>query len=95
MIVGLYLRILRRAGGLGQLTDGQTGDADFRLVSPDVNIRGYEWIGWRNASRGSRAPTIVFKFDGVRLVMGARILFTEGTPTEYLNSTVRTAVSSV
>ncbi|KAL3871564.1 hypothetical protein ACJMK2_039555, partial [Sinanodonta woodiana] len=51
--------------GLGQLTDGEIGETNFRIDQQQLGIRGYEWVGWRNDS--SKEPLqIVFKFDTVR-----------------------------
>ena len=55
------------SGGLGQLTDGDIGDANFRLTSEDTPTKGYEWVGWRNDSHVGEGPIdITFKFDTVR-----------------------------
>ena len=40
----------RLYGGLGQLSDGEEGQSNFRLDPLGRNIRGYEWIGWKNDS---------------------------------------------
>ncbi len=37
-------------GGLGQLTDGDEGQSNFRLDPSSRGVRGYEWVGWRNES---------------------------------------------
>ncbi|KAL3871573.1 hypothetical protein ACJMK2_039564 [Sinanodonta woodiana] len=53
--------------GLGQLTDGQYGDSNFRLDQDGLGIKGYEWVGWRNDSTLHSGPLeIKFKFDTVR-----------------------------
>ncbi|GFO49410.1 discoidin domain-containing receptor 2 [Plakobranchus ocellatus] len=52
--------------GLGQLTDGQIGETNFRLVKEKRNFKGYEWVGWKNDSMGGKPLTIYFKFDSVR-----------------------------
>ncbi|XP_060568276.1 discoidin domain-containing receptor 2-like [Ruditapes philippinarum] len=53
--------------GLGQLTDGETGDHNFRLDNQAIGIKGYEWVGWRNDSQEFQGPLIItFKFDQVR-----------------------------
>ncbi|XP_052789716.1 discoidin domain-containing receptor 2-like isoform X2 [Mya arenaria] len=53
--------------GLGQLTDGEKGDANFRLASEDTNIKGYEWVGWRNDSTAGAAPVeLIFMFETPR-----------------------------
>ena len=59
---------------MGQLTDGRTGDTDFRLTDPDLRISGYDWIGWRNTSAFDARPLqIVFKFDDVRNFTAMRV----------------------
>jgi len=71
------------AGGLGQLTDYEIGDTNFRLDSQNLGRKGYEWVGWRNdtgvaSTSTSRNINIVFRFDQVlynALYMGARRLF--------------------
>jgi len=35
----------RLTGGLGQLTDRQLGQSNFRVDR--YGVRGYEWVGWR------------------------------------------------
>lgn len=55
------------SGGLGQLTDGEEGQSNFRQSSHGT--KGYEWIGWRStdANPTSASPvTINFRFDDVR-----------------------------
>ncbi|XP_053381062.1 discoidin domain-containing receptor 2-like isoform X2 [Mercenaria mercenaria] len=53
--------------GLGQLTDGEIGDYNFRLDTQEIGIKGYEWVGWRNDSQEFQGPLIItFKFDQVR-----------------------------
>ncbi|KAH3800098.1 hypothetical protein DPMN_153723 [Dreissena polymorpha] len=54
--------------GLGQLTDGEIGDYNFRLDNEDLRIKGYEiWVGWRNDTQDFQGPLIItFKFDQVR-----------------------------
>ena len=53
--------------GLGQLTDGEIGDTNFRLDPQDLGMKGYEWVGWKNDTLVDPGPvTIVFKFDTVR-----------------------------
>ena len=54
-------------GGLGQLTDGELGDANFRLESEGTPSKGFEWVGWRNDTPFGEGPIeIVFKFENVR-----------------------------
>ncbi|XP_035829229.1 discoidin domain-containing receptor 2, partial [Aplysia californica] len=53
-------------GGLGQLTDGDIGETNFRLDTKKMGIKGYEWVGWKNDSMGNKPVTILFKFDSVR-----------------------------
>ncbi|KAH3710786.1 hypothetical protein DPMN_070281 [Dreissena polymorpha] len=53
--------------GLGQLTDGEEGDTNFRLDPQELGIKGYEWVGWKNDTLIDPGPvSIVFKFDTVR-----------------------------
>ena len=54
------------SGGLGQLTDGEEGRHKFRLDSKTINVRGYEWIGWRNETFLDKPVELDFKFDAVR-----------------------------
>ena len=55
------------SAGLGQLIDGETGDANFRLTSEDTPTKGFEWVGWRNDTSYGEGPIeIIFKFDTVR-----------------------------
>ncbi|CAF1055876.1 unnamed protein product, partial [Didymodactylos carnosus] len=49
--------------GIGQLFDGETGTDDYRTDSQSLNIRGFEWIGWKNVSQ---PIDIVFYFDDIR-----------------------------
>ena len=53
-------------GGLGQLTDGEKGETNFRLDPKRRGIKGYEWIGWKNDTFGQKPITMTFKFDTVR-----------------------------
>jgi len=61
----------RLSGGLGQLTDYEIGDSNFRLDSQNLGRKGYEWVGWRNDSSvattesNARSVNIVFHFDQV------------------------------
>lgn len=53
--------------GLGQLTDGEIGESNFRLDPQELGVKGYEWVGWKNDSLTDQGPvTIIFKFDVVR-----------------------------
>jgi len=76
------------SGGLGQLTDGEEGQPNFRLDPHGLGIRGYPWIGWRNDSfsrKGKFAPgggskhqsaaavEITWKFDAVRNFSAMRV----------------------
>ena len=54
------------SGGLGQLTDGQMGDSNFRLDEKGMGIKGYEWVGWRNETHHPKNVEVIFKFDMVR-----------------------------
>jgi len=65
----------RLSGGLGQLTDYEVGDTNFRLDAQNLGRKGYEWVGWRNDSgatsrslSNSRSVNIVFHFDQVLCV---------------------------
>ncbi|XP_069163604.1 discoidin domain-containing receptor 2 [Procambarus clarkii] len=53
------------SGGLGQLTDGETGHTNFRVDALGRG-RGYEWVGWKNDSRQAQPVEITFEFDSVR-----------------------------
>ncbi|XP_042203595.1 LOW QUALITY PROTEIN: discoidin domain-containing receptor 2-like [Homarus americanus] len=57
------------SGGLGQLTDGETGHTNFRVDALGRG-RGYEWIGWKNDSRQTQPVEITFEFDSVRNFTG-------------------------
>lgn len=62
IVTETYLR-----NGLGQLTDGELGDTNFRLDVQEIGMRGFEWVGWKNDSLIDPGPvTILFKFDTVR-----------------------------
>ena len=54
------------SGGLGQLTDGDEGNSNFRTETRELKIKGYEWIGWKNDTQGSKPIEIMFKFDSLR-----------------------------
>jgi len=60
-------------GGLGQLTDGQEGQSNFRLDPGGFGIKGYQWVGWRNETADTQPVAIVFKFDDVRNFTAVRI----------------------
>ena len=49
--------------GLGQLTDGQIGDSNYRLSPSNVDP-GYEWVGWKNNTHPN--PELRFVFDQQR-----------------------------
>lgn len=58
-----------RRDGLGQLTDGELGESNFRLDPQELGIKGYEWVGWKNDTLIDHHPgpvLIIFKFDVVR-----------------------------
>lgn len=63
------------AGGLGQLTDGEEGQSNFRLDPSALGTKGYEWVGWKNETFGaSRRPLeITFRFEGVRNFTSMRV----------------------
>ncbi|XP_055955868.1 discoidin domain-containing receptor 2 isoform X2 [Patella vulgata] len=58
------------SSGLGQLTDGEMGDTNFRLDSLGLGMKGYEWVGWKNESGKTKPIEIIFKFDTVRNFSG-------------------------
>ncbi|ESO96071.1 hypothetical protein LOTGIDRAFT_116145 [Lottia gigantea] len=60
----------RLSGGLGQLTDGEEGDTNFRLDSLGLGMKGYEWVGWKNETGKTKPIEIIFKFDTVRNFSG-------------------------
>ncbi|KAK8724804.1 hypothetical protein OTU49_010927 [Cherax quadricarinatus] len=53
------------SGGLGQLSDGETGHTNFRVDALGRG-RGYEWVGWKNDSRHTQMVEITFEFDSIR-----------------------------
>ena len=74
------------SGGLGQLTDGEEGQPNFRLDPRGLGIKGYQWVGWRNDSfsgalrSGKSSPKsegasveMTWKFDAVRNFSALRI----------------------
>jgi len=74
------------SGGLGQLTDGEEGQPNFRLDPRGLGIKGYQWIGWHNdsfsaASRSGKSSAefrgasveMTWKFDAVRNFSALRI----------------------
>lgn len=57
----------RLFGGLGQLTDGVTGLDDFLLTRQYNMWPGYDYLGWRNDSLGTRGSVeLEFEFDRQR-----------------------------
>jgi len=56
----------RLTGGLGQLTDGQLGQSNFRVDRHGA--RGYEWVGWRRQDDAGAADFVqlTFHFDAPR-----------------------------
>ncbi|XP_062610234.1 discoidin domain-containing receptor 2-like isoform X3 [Saccostrea cucullata] len=53
--------------GIGQLMDGEEGQANFRNDLQARGIKGYEWVGWKTEQFEDSSPIeIVFKFDAVR-----------------------------
>lgn len=61
----------RLTGGLGQLTDGELGQSNFRVDR--YGTRGYEWIGWRRRDDpGDHADFVElsFRFDALRNFSG-------------------------
>jgi len=74
------------SGGLGQLTDGEEGQPNFRLDPRGLGVKGYQWVGWRNdsfsgapRSKGvsprSEGATVemTWKFDAVRNFSSLRV----------------------
>jgi len=74
------------SGGLGQLTDGEEGQPNFRLDPRGLGIKGYQWVGWRNDSFAGAARSgdpssrsqgasleMTWKFDAVRNFSTLRI----------------------
>ena len=57
---------LQLTGGLGQLTDGEVGETNFRLDPKGFGVKGYEWVGWRNETHSGKPIVIIYKFDDVR-----------------------------
>lgn len=53
-------------GGLGQLTDGDLGETNFRLDTKKMGIKGYEWVGWKNDTNREDPISLYFKFDTIR-----------------------------
>ncbi len=53
------------SGGLGQLTDWEEGQSNFRLDT-GFGRRGYEWVGWKNDTENRPPVSIIFEFDNVR-----------------------------
>jgi len=60
----------RLTGGLGQLTDGELGQSNFRVDR--YGARGYEWIGWRRRDDVDHADFVelAFRFDALRNFSG-------------------------
>jgi discoidin domain receptor family member 2 len=57
----------RLSGGLGQLTDSEEGQSNFRLDVRNRGTKGYEWIGWRAPDGGLGSTVeITFRFDAAR-----------------------------
>ena len=54
------------SGGLGQLTDGDEGQSNFRLDPQGLGMKGYEWVGWKNDTVNTPPVEIIFQFDTVR-----------------------------
>ena len=77
------------SGGLGQLSDGEEGQPNFRLDPRGLGVKGYQWVGWRNDSfsgasrppRGEASPPaapaaaveMTWKFDAPRNFSALRI----------------------
>ena len=44
-----------------------SGDANFRHTASKLNIRGYDWVGWRNdTEKGDKPIEIKFEFETTR-----------------------------
>ncbi|XP_061586604.1 discoidin domain-containing receptor 2 isoform X1 [Cololabis saira] len=53
--------------GLGQLTDGETGQDDFLITHQKKTWPGYDYLGWRNDSMGTQGYVeMEFVFDRQR-----------------------------
>ena len=64
------------SGGLGQLTDWEEGNYNFRLDQRGQGKKGYEWVGWKNDTSNvtSSLPVeINFRFGHVRNFTAIRI----------------------
>jgi len=62
--------------GLGQLTDGEEGQSNYRLDRHGLGVRGYDWVGWRNDSFNGDLRLSVkmdFKFDALRNFTAVRL----------------------
>lgn len=59
--------------GLGQLTDLEEGNSNFRLDIQHHGKKGYEWVAWKNESHLKRNVEIVFQFDQARNFSAVRI----------------------
>ncbi|XP_074653908.1 discoidin domain-containing receptor 2-like isoform X2 [Tubulanus polymorphus] len=59
--------------GLGQLTDGQEGQSNFRLDPQGIGYKGYEWVGWKNDSTRARPVELIFKFNEIRNFTSVRL----------------------
>ncbi|XP_066294370.1 discoidin domain-containing receptor 2-like isoform X1 [Branchiostoma lanceolatum] len=51
--------------GLGQLTDGITGPDNF-LLDVSGMWSGYEWVGWKNTTKGTKPVELTFEFENAR-----------------------------
>ena len=63
----------RLSGGLGQLTDGEEGQTNFRLDARGLGRKGYEWVGWKNETMDQPPVELLFTFDSVRNLTSMRI----------------------
>ncbi|XP_053726647.1 discoidin domain-containing receptor 2 isoform X1 [Synchiropus splendidus] len=73
----------RLSGGLGQLTDGVIGQDDFKLTRQYPGWPGYDYLGWRNDSLGTRGHVeMEFVFDRPRNFTSMKVhsnnMFTRG-----------------
>lgn len=59
--------------GLGQLTDLEEGNTNFRLDLQNLGKKGYEWVAWKNESHPNGNVEIVFRFDQVFNFSAVRI----------------------
>ena len=54
------------SGGLGQLTDREEGQSNFRLDHGSTGRKGFEWVGWKNETADTPPVDLLFEFNSVR-----------------------------